>query len=211
MEDALLAADQGEVGIRREAEVGPVVVGEIPLEVAHRGLLRVAHDAAKGAGQPLARAIGKALEEVRGIERENQGALVVEDAAADEVAIPSGHVEGVDGPAQTLGHDVGVRDGGDLSPRVARQVRITDVALALVGLQAQALGDLEALHQGVVAGRSPGHAWRGRPEVLDGANPHERADVLDSILPDLVHICVEPSLELLFGHASSKVDVCSAT
>ena len=117
---AFLTADQREVRIGREAERRLRIVLEVPLDVGHGGLLVVADDAAQRVGQPLARALHLARKEVRGIQREHEGALVVLHAATDQVAVLARHREGVEMPAQPLGHDVRVRDGRDLHVRLAQ-------------------------------------------------------------------------------------------
>jgi hypothetical protein len=154
-------------------------------------------------GSRVARLIHLALEEVRRVEREHERALVVQHAAADEIALAARHVEGVDRPAESLGDDVRVGDGRDLAVGRARKVGVAYVAVALVGIQPQPLRDAERGHERIMASLAPRHTRTRRLGVSHGANPHQRADVLDRVLPYLVDVGVDLLLELLVRHASS--------
>ena len=200
--EALLAADQREVSIGGEEELGLRVVGEVVVHVAHVGLLVAAHNRAQGQGQALPGALDMALEEVGGVERHHEGALVVEDAAADEVAVLARDVQGIEGPTNPERHYVGVRDGGEVALRGARQVREADVALAVVRLEAEPRGHLEAATQCLAGRLAPGTAGRRALEVLDGLDLHEVVDVSYRVLPDLVDVGVDLGLELLVCHVS---------
>ncbi len=203
VEDALLPADEREVGVGREGERGLVVMGEVPLEVAHLALLLVAHETAQGVRQRTARLIHLALEEVRHIERKHERTLVVQHATANEIALATRHVEGVDRPAKPLGNDVRVGNGRDLAVGCARKIRVAYVAFALVGIEPQPPCDAKRDHERIMASLAPRHTRTRRLGVAHGANLHQRADVLDRVLPYLVDVGVNLLLELLIGHASS--------
>ena len=205
--DALLAANQREVGVRREAEQRLGAVLEVVLDVAHGRLLGVADDATQGVGELLARGLDHAGKEVRGVEREDEGALVVEDAAADEVAVLARDVEGGEGPAEAERDDVGVGNGGDVAVGLAGEVGVADVAVEVGDGKAEAGGDLFGGNQRLVGCRAPGLAGLRVLQVLDRLDLHKGADILDDILPDLVDKDVDVLLELLLVHASS---LCSA-
>ena len=69
--DALLAADDREVGVGREAERGLGVAVQVVGHVTHARLLVVANDAAEGVRELLARLLNLAAEEVGRVEGED--------------------------------------------------------------------------------------------------------------------------------------------
>ena len=77
------------------------------------------------------------------------------------------------------------------------QSRIADAAVEVRHGKAQAACDALSRHQGLVCLGTVGLAGLGCREVLDGLYSHERADVFDNVFPDLVHVCVDPGLELV--------------
>ena len=79
MIDALLAADDREVGVGREAERGLGVAVKVIGHVSHARLLVVADDTAEGVRELLARLLNLAAEEVGRVEGEDEGTLVVQD------------------------------------------------------------------------------------------------------------------------------------
>ena len=137
---------------------------------------------------------------MRRVEREDEGALVVEDAASEQVALASRDVERVDGPAEAERNDVGVGDRGDVALRLAREVGVAEVAVEVVRVEAETAGDGEGAGERLVRSGAPGLARLGMVEVLDRLDLHERADVGDHVLPDLVDVLVNLCLELLVRH-----------
>ena len=138
------------------------------LDVCHVGLLVVADDAAKGIGERLAGLLHLEGKEVRGPEREDQRALVVEHAATHEVALAARHVERGNAPAKANGNDVGVCDGR----HVGRALLAGDLAVANAAVQvrhgkAQAAGNALSCHQGLVCLGAVGLSGLGGREVLD--------------------------------------------
>ena len=110
-------------------------MGQIPLDILHVRLFVHADKAAKGVRDLLARKLFLACEEVCRIEREREGALVVEDAAAEKVAFLPRHMEWVGMPARAERHDIGMCDCRYLLVGCPWKVRIADMAAALVRLE----------------------------------------------------------------------------
>ena len=188
--DALLAADDREVGVGREAERGLGIAVKVVGHVSHARLLVVADDAAEGVRELLARLLNLAAEEVGRVEGEDEGALVVQDAAADEVAVLAGDVQCGEGPAQAKRHDVGVGDGGYIRVGLAGHVSKADVAVKVGDLKAKTGGNALSGNEGLVCLGAKGLAGLGRLEVLDGLDLDQGADVLDDVLPNLLDILV---------------------
>ena len=195
MVDALLAADEREIGIGREEEVGLGVVLQVVLDVGHARLLVGADHGAQGVGERLAGALDLTGKECRRVEGHHERALVVLRAAAQQVALAARYVERVHGPAQAQGHDVGVADGGHVLAVGARHVAKSQIALAIGGLEAQAVGDGQRAAQGLRRCRAKGLAGLGVLQVLHRLHLHERADVLHHVVPDLVDVRVYAGLE----------------
>ena len=107
----------------------------------------------------------------------HRGALVVQAATAHEVAVLLGYLEGLEGPPGTGGHHVHVPDDAQLLFGLAGQVGEADVALAVGGGHAHALGDLERRGQGGSGARPIGRPGLGRGQVLGRGNFHEFGDV----------------------------------
>ena len=204
--EALFAADQREVGVRREAEGRLRVPLQVPVHIGHRGLLVVADDATQRVGQSLPRPLDLALEKMCSIKREDEGTLVIQHAAADQVAVLARDREGVEVPAQALGHDIGVRDGRNLHVRLAREVRVADVPVAIMGVEPQAGGYADGCLERLVGRGAPGHARDRGLLVLDRADADQPVDIGDHVLPHLVDVGVYLLLELLISHRDPQIN-----
>ena len=210
MEDALLATDQREVRIGGEEEGRRVEVLEVPLDISHRGLLVVAHDAAERVGQLLSRLLHQSGKEVGRIEREDERALVVEHATAQQIAVTTRDVERGNGPTDASGHDVGVCDGRNLRLALALEVGVSDVALAVVGIQAQTPCHGQTLAQGLIGGRTPRLARFGMGDILHRIDSHKPRDVCDHVLPDFIDIGIHLRFELFVYHLCTFSGVISS-
>ncbi len=200
---ALLAADHGEVRVRGEEEGGLLKVIEIPLDIAHVGLFVVADNHAEGIGVDRAGLLGALLEELERIKAEGEGALIIEDAAADHEAVLACDLEGREGPAGALGDDVGVADEGNLLVGRALDIGIADVAVAVMGVEAQAVGDLDRRVERLEGLGAIGLARFGRIHILHGADVYQRVDIGNDILPLALDVLARLLLELLVCHKAS--------
>ena len=202
---ALLAAADRELGVWREEEVGLGIVGEVVLDVSHVRLLVGPEDHTQGVGQALARDLDALGKEAARVQRQHGRALVVDDAAAEQPAVAADHLVGVRVPARPLGHHVHVGDRGNLLVRGTGKVRIAEVAVAVVGLQAADVGDTQGLVERLARTRAPGGVLLGGTEVLDAPVAHEGLDVIEHLGPhaldELVDLCLEPGVVL--GHGRS--------
>ena len=184
--EALLAAAHRELGVWREEEVRLGVVVEVVLDVAHVGLLVGAEDHAQGVRQALARGRDALREEAASVEREHRGTLVVDDAAAEEPAVATDHLEGIGVPARAGGDDVDVRNRGDLLLGLTDEIRIAEVALAIMRLEAADVGDAECLVECRAGTGAPRGALGGMLEVLLAAVANESLDVIEDLRPHAV-------------------------
>ena len=147
---------------------------------------------------------------MRGVEREDEGALVVLDAASDQEAALTCDLERREVPAEAERHDVHVGDCRDLGVGLAREVRVADAAVAVGGGEPQALRDLERTAQRLCGRGAVGHAGSGVLEVLDGLDGDKVRDVLDGVLPDLIDVGVHLRFELLINHGAFLSRSCYA-
>ena len=170
--DALLPVAEGEVGVGAEAEERRGVIGKIVCHIAHAGLLIGAQ---QGADRIFQRDV-PLLQVLEGIEAEDAGALVVQNAAANDPALPLPHGEGVMGPALAGGDHIQVGDSGEIPVlRSLAQLGIADLVGAVHALESQLPGDLQALLQGGLGAGSEGRALLGLPfHAVDG---HESRDI----------------------------------
>ena len=188
----LLAAAHREGGVGREQERRLLVVLEVVFDVAHADLFVAAEHHAQRVGQLDPRA-GKV---VRHIHREDGRALVIDDAAAEEVALALREHKGVLRPAGSRRDHVHMGDRRDLLVARALEVGEAEPAVAVVGLEAEALALLEGhLERGVGVG-AVGRALLGLARVGDAGNRDELGHVGKHARPDLLHVRVDAREEL---------------
>ena len=110
----------------------------------------------------------------------DHGALVIQHAPAQDPSVLPAHGKGVPGPAFAGRHHVHMADGGQiLAGFPAGQLGITDVAFAVVGVQAQPAGQLQGLVQGSPGTRAEGRALGGSGlHTVDG---DQSPDVLEHL------------------------------
>ena len=177
VEMPFLAVADRELGVGGKAEGRGLVVGQVVFHVPHAGLL-------VGAGQRpdgVAQRLPQLLEELEGVQRRHHGALVVQHPPAQDPALLPAHLEGAGGPALPCGHHVHMADGGQILVGVgAGQGCIADVALAVAGLQAHPVRQLQRFVQGGPGPRPKGRALRRLG--LHAVDGHQRGDVLQHLL-----------------------------
>ena len=192
----LLTVTHREFAVRREAESGLGVVGQIIVHVLHAGLLGAAQQDAQGVRQGLA----LFFEELGGVQRQHSRSLVVRSAAADHEALALHHGERVGVPAVALGNHIQMGDGGNLLFAFAFDFRVTHVALAVVGVQAEAARHLQGGVQGFAHARTKGGA--GLSRALHAVDVHECFQIAQKRVSVFFNECVNFLNALCIVHFS---------
>ena len=117
--EALLGVADGELGIGRKEEGGVLVRLEIVVNVGHPHLLVATQERTEA----VTRRDTLMQQEGSRIEREHSRALVVGDAATEEIALTLAHGKGVARPAGAGRDHVHVTDRGELGPPSRRRYR----------------------------------------------------------------------------------------
>ena len=202
--EALFAVAHGELGVGREQEQRVGVALAVVRDVRHARLLVGAEQEADSVGEALGDAVVlEVLPELDGVQRDDAGALVVDDAAADEVAVLARDLVGLERPAGAGGHHVHVADDADLAVGAAGQVGVADVALDVARPKPHALGHLERGGQRLARPGAVRRALGGLVQLLDAGDAHQRVDVGDDVVPMLVEVCVDLVVDQGFVHESS--------
>ena len=152
MPDSLFAADQRKVGIRAEAEQRCRVIGQVMLHILHAGLFVGAEKSTDG----IAERDALFLQELQSVHADNGRALVINDATAQNIALPVTHGEGVGNPAGTGRHNVHMSDGGKILLTVSAEGGIADFIFAVAGVKTQLAADGESLIQSLFRARAEG-------------------------------------------------------
>ena len=143
--------------------------------------------------------------ELHRVERRYDRALVVDDAAAHEVALAARDGERLDRPAGAGGNHVDVPDDADLRVGLARQVGISHIAVDVVNLKTHAARNVERLSEsgsGTGAERCAGFCRR---QILRTLDAHDALDVRDDAFPILLEIRIDLARKNVFHEAASLV------
>ena len=188
---ALLAVAHGELRVGREQEGRVIVVQVVVGHVGHAGFLVRAEQEAHGVGELRGLALVlQVLPELHGVQRHDAGALVVQRAAADEVAVLARDLVGLEGPAGTGRHHVHVADDAQLRVRGAGEVGEADVALGIVGCKAHAARQLERRSERLLGAGAERGTVGLLVVFLEAGDAHERGDVVHHGVPVLLKVGV---------------------
>ena len=199
--EALLAIAHRELGVGREEKrrIGEALA--VIRDVVHARFLVRAEDDSNRIGQLLA----LVEPELHRVERRYDRALVVDDAAAHEVALAARDGERLDRPAGAGGNHVDVPDDADLRVGLARQVGISHIAVDVVNLKTHAARNVERLSEsgsGTGAERCAGFCRR---QILRTLDAHDALDVRDDAFPILLEIRIDLARKNVFHEAASLV------
>ena len=112
--DALLAANERELGIRCKAKCRLGIAFKIVGDIAHTGFLVVADNCAQGVWEKFAGFFDVFDKEMRSPKRKHKRTLVVQNASAEQIAVFTCDVERISRPPKAKRHNIGVSNGGDV-------------------------------------------------------------------------------------------------
>ena len=175
--DALLAVNQGKVGVRAEAENGQRVVRYIVLHIFHAGLFIASEESPDG----IMKLRTTLLQIFERIEAEHGGPFIVHDAAPDEVAVFFAQDEGVGLPAIAGRDNVDMGDRGEIgTPIVFADRGIAKTVFAINGFQTKLPGDFQRAVERPTRFTSEGSALLGFR--LDAWNGDETGHIPKDLL-----------------------------
>ena len=134
------------------------------------------------------------------MQRHHAGPLVVERAAAHEVAVLARDLVRLERPARAGRHHVGMADDADLRVRGTGKVGEPDVAFGVVRLEAHALRDAERRVERLLGTGAERCAVGGLVAFQEAGDAHERGDVLHHDVPVVVKVGVYLLGEFLVVH-----------
>ena len=143
------------------------------------------------------------LEELHGVQADDQRSLVVQDAAAYQESFAALHGPRVGGPAYAGGNNVRMANHGQRGLGFSREVGNANLAMVVVGAEAQALSKVHGCTQGVVR-RGAGRVLRGGVgEIRHAGNGYQLADLADDVFPVFLDVGIGFSQKMCVGHKCS--------
>ena len=207
--DALLAIAHREFRIGREQERRVGVMRAVIAHVAHARFLVRAENEAQRVRQPrrLARLLQRAPQ-VHGVQRHHARALVVDDAAPDQIPVLARDGERLEMPARTRRHHVHVADDTQLRVRFAGEIGVANIAFVVVRFEAHAFCQVKCRRQRRTRPGAVRCAFGGRAAVLEAGNAHQRIDVGDNLFPMRIKIFLNALFKQRFcGHLNLRAFV----
>ena len=196
--DALLAVAHGELGIGREQERRVGVMGAVVMDVVHARFLVHAEDEAQGIGKLRRLAVElHAAPQVHGVQRHHARALVVDDAAAQQIAVLARDLVRFEMPARARRHHVDMADDAQLLFGGSDKIGVSDVAGIVVNLEAHVARHGERGVERLARAGTVRRALGRCVKVLEAGDAHKPIDIGDDILPMLVKVTVDALLEQL--------------
>ena len=133
----------------------------------------------------------------------HRGALVVQAATAHKVTVLLGHLERLERPARTGGHDVHVTDDAQLLLGLAGKIRKPDMPLAVRDGHAHTLGDFQRRIQRSGRPRPVRRARSGSGQILRRGDFHELGDIGHNRIAMFIPISLGSSDNFLAVHRRS--------
>ena len=198
MIDALLAIAHGELGIGREQERRVGVMGAVVMDIVHARFLVHAEDEAQGVGKLRRLAVElHAAPQVHGVQRHHARALVVDDAAAQQIAVLARDLVRFEMPARARRHHVDMADDAQLLFGGSDKIGVADVAGIVMNLEAHVARHGERGVERLARAETVRRALGRCVKVLEAGDAHKPIDIGDDILPMLVKVTVDALLEQL--------------
>ena len=196
--DAFLAVAHRELGVGREQECRVVVMGAVVMDVIHARFLVHAEDEAQRVGKLRRLAVElHATPQVHGVQRHHARALVVDDAAAQQIAVLARDLVRLEMPTRARRHHVDVADDAQLLLGCSDKIDVADVAGIIVDLKAHIGCHGERGVKRLARARAVRSALGSCAKIFEAGNAHELVDVGDDILPMLVKVAIDVLLEQL--------------
>ena len=196
--DALLAVAHGELGIGGEQERRVGVMGAVVMDIVHARFLVHAEDEAQRVGKLRRQAVElHAAPQVHSVQRHHARALVVDDAAAQQIAVLARDLVRLEMPARARRHHVDVADDAQLLFGGSDKIGVADVAGVVVNLEAHVVRHGERGVESLARAGTVRRALGRCAKVLEAGDAHKPIDIGDDILPMLVKVTIDALLEQL--------------
>ena len=166
-------------------------MGAVVMDIVHARFLVHAEDEAQRVGKLRRQAVElHAAPQVHSVQRHHARALVVDDAAAQQIAVLARDLVRLEMPARARRHHVDVADDAQLLFGGSDKIGVADVAGVVVNLEAHVVRHGE---RGGTVRRALGRCAK----VLEAGDAHKPIDIGDDILPMLVKVTIDALLEQL--------------